>query len=102
MKGSSKVNEDLFQATDTISDKIFQEIFEESIGKIDDHLIIQEINQKKYILNNLEEFNNQMELILGEAKKESIFEFNITGISLIDRKKEERNKDEKKDKTTEL
>ena len=95
MKGSSKVNEDLFQATDTISDKIFQEIFEESIGKIDDHLIIQEINQKKYILNNLEEFNNQMELILKQAKRESIFEFDVTGISLIDRNKEDylKNKD---------
>ena len=85
---SSKKNEDLLQATTTISDEEFESILEEKIKDISDSLVKQEINQKKYILNNLEEFNNQIETILEEAKKDSIFEFNVTGISLIDRNKE--------------
>jgi len=85
---SSKINEDLLQATTTISDEEFESILQEKIGCISDALVKQEINQKKYILNNLEEFNKQIESILEEAKKESIFEFNVTGISLIDRNKE--------------
>ncbi len=39
------------------------------------------------MLNNLENFNNQIESILEEKKKESIFEFTVTRISLIDRNK---------------
>ena len=50
---------------------------------------MQEINQKKFVLNNLENFNNQIESILEEKKKESIFEFSVTGISLIDRNKDD-------------
>ena len=41
------------------------------------------------MLKNLEEFNNQFESILQEAKKESIFEFGVAGLSLIDKKKGE-------------
>ena len=89
LKNSSKKNQDLLQSAATISDEEFNEILEEKIGDLSDSLVKQEINQKKYILNNLEEFNIQMESILEETKKESIFEFNVTGISLIDRNKED-------------
>ena len=57
---SSKENEDIFQATSTISDEDF--------ANIEDIAIKQEINQKKYILNQLEEFNNQIESIFKEKK----------------------------------
>ena len=88
LKESSQKNEDLLQATETISDEDFNKILDEKIGSLSDALSKQEINQKRYILNNLEEFNKQIETILEEAKKDSIFEFNVTGISLIDRNKE--------------
>ena len=52
---------------------------------ISDVVLIQEINQKKYILNKLEEFNDKIESIIEESKKESIFEFGVVGLSLIDR-----------------
>jgi hypothetical protein len=64
LKESSHKNEDLLQATATISDKEFTEILEERMDTIADTLSKQEINQIKYILNNLEEFNNQIESIL--------------------------------------
>ena len=52
-------------------------------------MIKQEINQKKFILNNLEEFNEQIESVLEQTKKESIFEFSVVGLSLINRDKED-------------
>lgn len=39
------------------------------------------------MLYNLEEFNNQLELILDKSKQESIIEFGVVGLSLIDRNK---------------
>ena len=80
-------NEDILLATSTIKDDDFDKILDSSISNISNQVKMQEINQKKFVLNNLENFNNQIESILEEKKKESIFEFTITGISLIDRNK---------------
>ena len=88
LKESSKTNEDLLQAAATISDEEFDNILE-SIDNVSNTVIKQEINQKKFILKNLEEFNNQIESILEQKKKESIFEFCVAGLSLIDRNKED-------------
>ena len=85
----SKDNEDVFQAVSTIKDEDFNAILEENLEKITNSVIVQEINQKKHILNNLEKFNNEIELVLGKKKLESIFEFSVTGLSLIDRDKTE-------------
>ncbi len=74
-------------ATSTIKDDDFDKILDSSISNISNQVKMQEINQKKFVLNNLENFNNQIESILEEKKKESIFEFTVTGISLIDRNK---------------
>ena len=87
LKESSKNNEDILQATTTISDEEFNNILENI--DIKDILIKQEINQKKFILNNLEEFNEQIESVLEQTKKESIFEFSVVGLSLINRDKED-------------
>ena len=80
-------NEDILLATSTIKDDDFDKILDSSISNISNQVKMQEINQKKFVLNNLENFNNQIESILEEKKKESIFEFTVTGISLIDRNK---------------
>ena len=85
----SKDNEDVFQAVSTIKDEDFNAILEENLEKITNSVIVQEINQKKHILNNLEKFTNEIELVLGKKKLESIFEFSVTGLSLIDRDKTE-------------
>ncbi len=74
-------------ATSTIKDDDFDKILDSSISNISNQVKMQEINQKKFVLNNLENFNNQIESILEEKKKESIFEFTVTRISLIDRNK---------------
>lgn len=87
LKESSKNNEDILQATTAISDEEFNNILENI--DIKDILIKQEINQKKFILNNLEEFNEQIESVLEQTKKESIFEFSVVGLSLINRDKED-------------
>ena len=86
---NSKVNEDILFATSTIKDEDFDKILDSSISNISNQVLRQEINQKKFVLNNLENFNNQIESILEEKKKESIFEFSVTGISLIDRNKDD-------------
>ena len=80
-------NEDILLATSTIKDDDFDKILDSSISNISNQVKMQEINQKKFVLNNLENFNNQIESILEEKKKESVFEFTVTGISLIDRNK---------------
>ena len=85
----SKDNEDVLQAVSTIKDEDFNDILDKHLGKISKSAIVQEINMKKHILNNLEEFNNEIESVLGEKKMESIFEFTVTGISIIDRDKSE-------------
>ena len=85
----SKANEDILKAASTIKDEDFDRIIDSTINNISNQIIMQEINQKKYVLNNLEKFNNQIESIFEEKKKESIFEFSITGISLIDRNKQD-------------
>ena len=65
----SKENEDILSATSTINDEDFDKILDTSISNISNQIITQEINQKKFILNNLEEFNKQIESILEEKKK---------------------------------
>jgi len=89
LKENSKENEDIFQATSTISNEDFFNILDKGIEKIEDPAKKQEINQKKFILNQFEEFNKQIESILEEKKKDSIFEFSAIGLSLIHRNKEE-------------
>lgn len=56
-------------ATSTIKDDDFDKILDSSISNISNQVKMQEINQKKFILNNLENFNNQIESILEEKKK---------------------------------
>ena len=56
-------------AASTINDEDFNRIIDSTINNISDKIIIQEINQKKYVLNNLEKFNNQIESIFEEKKK---------------------------------
>ena len=86
LKEISKSNEDIFQSSSTITNEEFENILEETIKNISDVVITQEINQKKYILNKYEEYNNKIESILEKSKIESIFEFGAVGLSLIDRK----------------
>ncbi len=85
---NSKENEDILFATSTIKDEDFDNMLDSLISNISDQVLMQEINQKIFVLNNLENFNNQIESIIEEKKKESIFEFGLTGISLIDRNKD--------------
>lgn len=56
-------------ATSTIKDDDFDKILDSSISNISNQVKMQEINQKKFVLNNLENFNNQIESILEEKKK---------------------------------
>ena len=56
-------------AASTINAEDFNRIIDSTINNISDKIIIQEINQKKYVLNNLEKFNNQIESIFEEKKK---------------------------------
>ena len=86
LKEESRNNEDIIQAVSTIKDEEFDNILE-NIENISNTIIKQEINQKKFMLYNLEEFNNQLELILDKSKQESIIEFGVVGLSLIDRNK---------------
>ena len=86
---NSKDNEDVLQAVSTIKDEDFNALLEENLEKITNSVIVQEINQKKHILNNLEKFNEEIESVLGKKKLESIFEFTVTGLSIIDRDKTE-------------
>ena len=65
----SKANEDILFSASTINDEDFNRIIDSTINNISDKIIIQEINQKKYVLNNLEKFNNQIESIFEEKKK---------------------------------
>ena len=58
-------------AASTINDEDFNGIIDSTINNISDKIIIQEINQKKYVLNNLEKFNNQIESIFEEKKKKA-------------------------------
>lgn len=58
-------------AASTINDEDFNRIIDSTINNISDKIIIQEINQKKYVLNNLEKFNNQIESIFEEKKKKA-------------------------------
>ena len=44
-------------AASTINDEDFNRIIDSTINNISDKIIIQEINQKKYVLNNLEKSN---------------------------------------------
>lgn len=67
----SKANEDILFAASTINDEDFNRIIDSTINNISDKIIIQEINQKKYVLNNLEKFNNQIESIFEEKKKKA-------------------------------
>ena len=85
LKESAKSNEDILQSSSTMTNKEFESILEKTMQNISDVIVTQEINQKKYILNKLEEFNNKIESILEQSKKESIFEFGVVGLSLIDR-----------------
>jgi len=85
LKEISKSNEDILQASSTLTDYDFEIILEKALKNVSDVAVTQEINQKKYILNKLEEFNEKIESILEKAKKESIFEFGVAGLSLIDR-----------------
>ena len=85
LKETSKINDDILQTSSTITDEEFENILEKTMKNVSDVVIAQEINQKKYILDKLEDFNNQIESILEESKKESIFEFGVAGISLINR-----------------
>ena len=62
-------NEDILLATSTIKDDDFDKILDSSISNISNQVKMQEINQKKFVLNNLENFNNQIESILEEKKK---------------------------------
>ena len=81
------------QTSSTITNAEFDKILEETIKSVTDKVVLQEINQKKYILNKLEEFNNQIESILEKSKMNSIFEFSVVGLSLINRKDMEKYKD---------
>ena len=85
LKESCKNNDDIFQSTSTMTNKEFDMILEKTMKYVADIAFTQEINQKKYILNKLEDFNNQIESIIEQSKKESIFEFGVAGLSLIDR-----------------
>ena len=85
LKKISKSNEDILQTSSTISDEKFELILEKTMKNISDIVVTQEINQKKYILNQLEEFNEKIESVLEQSKKESIFEFGVIGLSLINR-----------------
>lgn len=85
LKETSKSNDDIFQKSSTITNLEFDKILEETIKNISDVVVIQEINQKRHILNKYEEFNNEIETILEKSKMESIFEFGAVGLSLIDR-----------------
>lgn len=76
-------NVDLLQSASTISDEDFDSILSECMNNITDELVLQEINQKKYILNKNEEFNAEIESILKEAKEKSILEFSVAGMSMI-------------------
>ena len=60
-------------STSTIKDEDFDKILDSSISNISDQILMQEINQKKFVLNNLENFNNQIESILEEKKKRKYF-----------------------------
>ena len=93
LKETSKDNEDILQTSSTITNAEFDKILEETIKSVTDKVVLQEINQKKYILNKLEEFNNQIESILEKSKMNGIFEFSIVGLSLINRKDMEKYKD---------
>ena len=85
LKETSKSNEDILQASSIITNNEFESILEKTMDNISDVVITQEINQKKFILYKLEEFNKEIESILEQSKKESIFEFGVVGLSLIDR-----------------
>ena len=85
LKETSKRNDDILQASSTISNLEFEKIIEETIKNISDIVVTQEINQKRHILKKYEEFNNEIETILEKSKMESIFEFGAVGLSLIDR-----------------
>ena len=86
LKNISKCNDNILQNSSTIKNEDFEKILEETMKNISDVVVSQEINQKKYILNKYEEFNNKIESILEHSKIESIFEFEAVGLSLIDRK----------------
>lgn len=77
--------EGIIQASSTITEKEFENIIENTMKNVTDVAIAQEINQKKLILHKLEEFNNQIEEILEQARKDSIFEFCVAGLSIINR-----------------
>ena len=55
---NSKENEDILFATSTIKDEDFDKILDSSINNISNQVLMQEINQKKFVLTNLENFNN--------------------------------------------
>lgn len=78
-------DEGIIQASSAISKEEFDNIIDKTIDNVTDVAIAQEINQKQLILYKLEEFNTKIESILEQAKKDSIFEFCIAGISLINR-----------------
>ena len=78
-------NEGIIQASSAISKEEFDNIIDKTIQNVTDVAIAQEINQKQLILYKLEEFNTQIESILEQARKDSIFEFCISGISVINR-----------------
>ena len=85
LKEIAKNNEDILQTSSTITSKEFESILEKCMKNISDIVVTQEINQKKFILNKYEEFNKKFESILKQSKKESIFEFGVAGLSLINR-----------------
>ena len=77
--------EGIIQASSAITEKEFENIIENAMQNVTDVAIAQEINQKQLILYKLEEFNNEIEKILDQARKESIFEFCVAGLSIINR-----------------
>ena len=85
LKEIAKNNEDILQISSTMTSKEFYSILEKCMKNISDVVVTQEINQKKFILNKFEEFNKKFESILKQSKKESIFEFGVAGLSLINR-----------------
>lgn len=85
LKEISKKNEDILQTSSALNSIEFEQILEKTMKNVSDVVIAQEINQKKYILNKLEEFNKKIESILKQSKIDSIFEFGVVGLSLINR-----------------
>jgi len=85
LKEISKTNEDILETSSAMTSEEFEKILEKTMSNISDVVVAQEINQRKYILNKLEEFNKKIESILKQSKKDSIFEFGVVGLSLINR-----------------